>query len=121
MYAYTISRSGLYGLLWRQIPEESLHLDKKVVSFDQDEKRVQIRCSDGSRYHGDILVGADGAYSSVRKNLFQILDSTGQLPASDKTPLPFGSISLVGQTRVLNPKEFPMLRAERSDNTCVLG
>ncbi|KAF9309608.1 hypothetical protein BG003_009547 [Podila horticola] len=31
-------------------------------------KIVMVRCSDNSSYHGDILVGADGAYSALKRN-----------------------------------------------------
>lgn len=104
-----------------RFPEVSLHLAKKVVFFDQDDEGLLIRCSDGTRYRGEILVGADSAYFSIRENLFEFLNCRGKLPASDKAPLAFGSFSLVGRTRVLNPDEFPMLKSELSEISSILG
>ncbi|KAG0040421.1 hypothetical protein BGZ82_002844 [Podila clonocystis] len=62
---YLISRPELYDLLWRQIPRERILLGKKILSFTQNSEIVLVRCSDGSAYYGNILVGADGAYSAT--------------------------------------------------------
>lgn len=80
-----------------------------------------MRCADGSTYHGDILVGADGAYSVVRAQLYEKLKEQNKLPASDGEPLPFSNICLVGQTRVLDPEEFPSLKSKESQFLSVLG
>ncbi|KAF9337587.1 hypothetical protein BG006_003982 [Podila minutissima] len=58
----------------------------------------------------DILVGADGAYSSVRQNLYKALNAKGKLPKADNADLPFNSVCLVGQTMPLDPEEFPHLK-----------
>ncbi|KAG0019609.1 hypothetical protein BGZ81_009674 [Podila clonocystis] len=118
---YLISRSELYDLLWRQLPKESVHMGKKVLSFEQNHEGVMIRCSDNMTYHGDILVGADGAYSGVRQHLFKALKENKKLPASDDVPLPFSTVCLVGQTKVLDPEEFPDLKEEESRFSSVFG
>ncbi|KAK5796888.1 hypothetical protein F5H01DRAFT_401385 [Linnemannia elongata] len=66
---YIVSRPQIYDLLLRQIPKERVHLGKKVLSMDQGGNGVLIRFSDKSEAEGDILVGADGAYSAVRQGL----------------------------------------------------
>ncbi|KAK5796975.1 hypothetical protein F5H01DRAFT_385415 [Linnemannia elongata] len=104
----------IYDLLLRQIPKERVHLGKKVLSMDQGGNGVLIRFSDKSEAEGDILVGADGAYSAVRQGLYEKLKKTNKLPASDALPLPFSTVRLVGQTRPLSPEEFPDLAIKNS-------
>ncbi|KAG0207759.1 hypothetical protein BGX33_006653 [Mortierella sp. NVP41] len=104
-----IARPKLYDLLLRQVPKERIHMSKKVQSTHQGGNGVLIRCSDGSEYEGDILVGADGAYSAVRQNLYAQLKKDKKLPPSDSVPLPFTNVCLVGQTKPLTVEEFPDL------------
>ncbi|KAF9091033.1 hypothetical protein BGX23_005549 [Mortierella sp. AD031] len=99
----------LYDLLFRQISREKIHMGKKVLSTKQGGNGVLIRCSDGSGFEGDILVGADGAYSAVRQNLYAEMKKANKLPASDGLPMPFLTVRLVGQTRPLTAEEFPDL------------
>lgn len=108
-------------MLWRHVPRDQIHLSKKITDYNQTDEGVTVRCADGSTYHGDILVGADGAYSVVRTQLYEKLQKHGKLPASDAEPLPFSNICLVGQTRVLDPEEFPALQSKESEFLSVLG
>lgn len=89
-------------------------MGKKVESYQEDSEGVTITCSDNTTYRGDILVGADGAYSNVREQLYSTLKAKGSLPPSDEEPLPFNCVCLVGQTEVLDPEEFPGLKLHRS-------
>ncbi|KAF9082690.1 hypothetical protein BGX29_003680, partial [Mortierella sp. GBA35] len=102
-----VSRPQFYDLLLRQVPKERIHLGKKVQSTQQGENGVIIQCTDGSEYGGDILVGADGAYSAVRQNMYAQLKKENKLPPSDALPLPFMNVCLVGQTRPLTAEEYP--------------
>lgn len=116
-----VSRPDLYELLWRHVPKECVFLDKKVVNFDDDAEGVLLRCADGTSYQGDILIGADGAYSAVRNHLYKMLKTRGLLPDVDDSPLPFHTVSLVGQTEALDPDEFPDLMMELCQFNSVLG
>lgn len=118
---YLVSRPDLYDLLWCQIPKEKIQMNKKVVSMKQNDEGVVIRCSDNTSYHGDILVGADGAHSAVREQLFKDLKKKNKLPRSDDVPLPFTSICIVGQTEILDPEEFPDLKLPHSKFNTILG
>ncbi|KAG0085738.1 hypothetical protein BGZ92_008763 [Podila epicladia] len=118
---YVISRPDLYDLLFHSIPRDRICLGKRILSFAQNENSVLVRCSDNTSYHGDILVGADGAYSAVRQNLYKVLKADKKLPASDDVSLPFSCVCLVGQTVPLDPEEFPHLKEDRCQLNSVLG
>ncbi|KAF9320553.1 hypothetical protein BG003_005736 [Podila horticola] len=118
---HIVARPDLYQILLRQIPKEKIHMNKKVLSFMQNNDGVMIRCADNQTHHGDILVGADGAYSAVRQHLYKDLKVKKLLPKSDDVPLPFNCVCLVGQTEVLDPEEFPGMKLERSHFHSILG
>ncbi|KAG0092076.1 hypothetical protein BGZ92_010907 [Podila epicladia] len=118
---YIISRPDLYDLLINSIPKERILLGKRVLSSIQNRDSVMVRCADNTSYHGDILVGADGAYSAVRQNLYKSLKEKHKLPASDDVTMPFSCVCLVGQTVPLDPEEFPELKEEYGQNHVVLG
>ncbi|KAG0370283.1 hypothetical protein BGX24_002069 [Mortierella sp. AD032] len=109
---YIIPRPQMHDLLLRQIPEERLHFGSKVLTIETDDNGVSIHCSDGSVVRGDILVGADGAYSAVRQDLYAKLKESNNLPPPDALPLPFTTVCVVAQTWPLTPKEFPDLALE---------
>ncbi|KAF9353375.1 hypothetical protein BGX26_008863 [Mortierella sp. AD094] len=104
------ARQDIHALLLSKIPPEKILMNKKVVSSEQDNQRVTIVCADDSTYHGDILVGADGAYSSIRKNLYKDLASKNKLPTSDTEDLLHGHICLLGTTEAVDIEKFPVLK-----------
>ncbi|KAF9315054.1 hypothetical protein BG006_003833, partial [Podila minutissima] len=116
-----MSRHDLHSLLLSKIPEENIHLGKKILWFTQDEDGVTIRTSDKKFFHGDILVGADGAYSAVRQSLYKSLKAKGSLPAVDDVPLPFDCVCLVGQTVPMDPEKFPGLKLPNTQCSYVVG
>ncbi|KAF9394797.1 hypothetical protein BGX21_010222 [Mortierella sp. AD011] len=101
------SRSRFYDLLFSRLPAEKIHYKKKVMSIAYNKEGAMIRCSDGTTYHGDILVGADGTYSGVRQSLYKLMQSTGQLPDSDTKALNKCNICMVGTTDPLDPEKYP--------------
>ena len=78
------------------------------------ERGVRVECNDGSFYEGDILVGADGAYSPVRQGMYRLLKRDNKLPPSDERPLPYNVVCLMGQTTLLDPEEFSSLKEKTS-------
>ncbi|KAF9320282.1 hypothetical protein BG003_006672 [Podila horticola] len=114
-------KPDLYDLLFNSVPKERILLGKRVLSCMQNQDSVMVCCSDNTSYHGDILVGADGAYSAVRQNLYKGLKAKYKLPASDDVSLPFSCVCLVGQTIPLDPEEFPELKKDKAQIHNILG
>lgn len=115
------ARPELYDLLYRQVPSSKVHFSKKLVSFDQDEEGVTIMLGDNTTARGDILVGADGAHSAVRKYLYGTLNSQGLLPDIDTKPMSVAYISLVGTTDALDPAKYPCVLQENCDISYMIG
>ncbi|KAF9095907.1 hypothetical protein BGX29_008831 [Mortierella sp. GBA35] len=107
---FIVSRPLFYDLLLKQIPIHKIHFGKRVLSIKDEGDKVEITTTGDEIYRGDILVGADGAYSTVRKSLYERLNKEGKLPQSDLEDLPFKSTCLVGQTVPLNLKQYPQLK-----------
>ncbi|KAF9088619.1 hypothetical protein BGX23_007240 [Mortierella sp. AD031] len=116
------ARPELYTVLLARIPPHKLHMNKKLVSFEQDPHQgVTVHFSDNSTTQGDILVGADGAHSSVRQHLYNGLEKEGLLPKSDTETMNKGYISLLGTTDELDPAQYPGLTDFDSKGTFVIG
>jgi len=79
-----------------------------------------IRCADGTSYHGDILVGADGAYSSIRQSMYKNLQKQNLLPISDTKELSKGYVTTVGTTDPLDPEKYPIVKNTACNFTQVL-
>ncbi|KAG0052697.1 hypothetical protein BGZ83_002216 [Gryganskiella cystojenkinii] len=105
-----IPRPLMYDIFYNRVPKEKIFHDKRVQTMVDGKRGVRVECSDGSAYHGDILVGADGAYSAVRQGMHKTLKREKKLPAPDCLPLPYSCICLVGQTVPLNPELYPCLK-----------
>ncbi|GJJ68651.1 hypothetical protein EMPS_00997 [Entomortierella parvispora] len=114
-------RPEFHQLLLSKVPVEKIHYNKKVMSMMQNKEGVMIRCADGTTYHGDILVGADGAHSAVRQGLYKALQEQSLLPASDATELSKGFLALVGTTDPLDPEQYPFLKNKTSNFSQVIG
>ncbi|KAK3817308.1 MAG: hypothetical protein J3Q66DRAFT_387928 [Benniella sp.] len=111
---HMLHRPDLYNVLLSRVPAEKISLNKKVVDIEQNEQGVTIHTSDGGAYHGDILVGADGAYSAVRDKLFEQMDKEKKLPITDKTGLTAGNVCIAGTTRPLDPTKFPIVKGDHT-------
>ncbi|KAF9995815.1 hypothetical protein BGZ80_000219 [Entomortierella chlamydospora] len=118
---FAFSRPDLYDLLISQVPVEKISFNKKVVWLLQNDEGVMIRTSDNETYHGDILVGADGAHSAVRQNLYKHLAKKNELPACDSENLKAAHICMVGTTVPLDPEIYPELKDEQSRTSTIIG
>ncbi|KAG9061276.1 hypothetical protein KI688_007614 [Linnemannia hyalina] len=115
------SRPELHAMLFKKIPKEKLHMSKKIVTLDQDQDGVTVTFDDNTTARGDILVGADGAHSSVRQHLYKTLEKEGLLPKSDTEDTNKGYISLVGTTNALDPVKYPGVLEKESESYFMFG
>jgi 2-polyprenyl-6-methoxyphenol hydroxylase-like FAD-dependent oxidoreductase len=84
-----LTRPNLFRRLVERLPEGSLHVDMQMTAFTEDASGVHLRFADGTTYDADILIGADGIDSSVRKQLW------GEAPKRDHNLLVLGGLSYV--------------------------
>jgi 2-polyprenyl-6-methoxyphenol hydroxylase-like FAD-dependent oxidoreductase len=69
-YAFTLfPRPELNKILADAVGHENIILNSKVVSFEEGADNVKIVLSDGKTLEADLLIGADGVYSTVRQQL----------------------------------------------------
>ncbi len=60
-------RADLHAALAAVVPEEIVHLDKKLVGLEQSAAQVTLTFADGTRANADAVVGADGVHSVARE------------------------------------------------------
>ncbi|KAF9097163.1 hypothetical protein BGX23_009652 [Mortierella sp. AD031] len=106
-YSYIISRPLFVELLLKLVPPHKILYGKRALIIKEEDDKVNIQTADNCIYEGDILVGADGAYSAVRQRLYERLKKEGKLPDSDQEELPFNSTCLFGQTGIVDYADFP--------------
>ncbi|KAF9997889.1 hypothetical protein BGZ79_008414, partial [Entomortierella chlamydospora] len=104
-----LSRPKLSNLLRQKVPAHKISLGKKVLRTEEHDNRVTVYCSDNSAYECSILVGADGAYSAVRQNIYKKLEERGALLSGDKDALSISYINMVGICTPANPEKYPQL------------
>src|ERR1700682_6856343 len=59
-------RADLHEALASVVPEEIIHLDKKLAGLEQGAGQVTLAFVDGTRAQADAVIGADGVHSAVR-------------------------------------------------------
>ncbi|KAF9168943.1 hypothetical protein BGX20_011003 [Mortierella sp. AD010] len=119
---HILARPKLYDLLLRKVPHYRISRGKKVLQTKAHDDRIIVYCSDGTGYECSILVGADGAYSAVRQNMYKKLDEEGKLPLSDKEGLSIAYINMVGISSPPNPEKYPELsETDRSHVRIIVG
>ncbi|MCU1482966.1 MAG: salicylate hydroxylase [Subtercola sp.] len=84
-----LTRPNLFRRLHAALPEGSLRTGMQMTGFTEDAMGVHLSFVDGSTYDADILVGADGVDSFVRKCLW------GDSPKRDHNLLVLGGLSYV--------------------------
>ncbi|KAG0370579.1 hypothetical protein BC939DRAFT_443712 [Gamsiella multidivaricata] len=118
--AIILDRPAFYRCLLKNLPKEKILYGKKMASIEQDLTSATVRCVDGSSYKSEIVVGADGAYSTVRKHMYEELAKKGKLSVNDAKPLTFDQHCLVGVSEPLDPQEHEIIRRETTDFEIVI-
>jgi salicylate hydroxylase len=67
---YQSHRADVLAMLINALPAERLHIGHRLISFTDRGDRVETTFENGERITADILVGADGIHSTVRRLLF---------------------------------------------------
>ncbi|KAF9154670.1 hypothetical protein BG015_000272 [Linnemannia schmuckeri] len=116
-----LSRPRLHEILMSKVPPEKIHMGKKVKALNQSEDGVGLRCTDKTEFYGDILVGADGAYSAIRQNLYFQLKQKGLLPEADTRAMSKGFVCLVGVTSALDPSFFQGIEEQYSSGSIMIS
>ncbi|MBO0782288.1 MAG: FAD-dependent monooxygenase [Ktedonobacteraceae bacterium] len=68
---WTIHRADLHTILREHIPSHALHLNKRCMRIEQENRRVTLTFADGSTENVDLVIGADGIHSVVRQSVSQ--------------------------------------------------
>ncbi|UPK90661.1 hypothetical protein LCI18_001596 [Fusarium solani-melongenae] len=86
-----LDRQMVLQMLYENIRDKSKVLtNKHVYKVDLMGDGVVVKTQDGSTYHGDILVGADGIHSAVRGEMWRIANkmSPGWFPNNEHNSVP---------------------------------
>ena len=67
---YNIHRADLIGLLGNALPAGTLRLDCECQEVGQSDSGAWVRLTNGEVVEGDVVIGADGIHSVVRKQLW---------------------------------------------------
>lgn len=67
---FSLHRADLIDVLSRNVPENIVRLGSQCTSVETGESGACAKFGDGSEIEADLIVGADGIHSNVRKSLF---------------------------------------------------
>jgi salicylate hydroxylase len=67
---YTFHRADLMNALASGVARERLHLDARLVSVEEGPSSVALTFADGAVREADVVIGADGIHSVLRRALY---------------------------------------------------
>ena len=68
--AVAVSRSNLQEILLKAVGPKKVNLNKKVKTYYSTNKKVEVKFEDSTELHTDVLIGADGINSAIRRKMF---------------------------------------------------
>jgi salicylate hydroxylase len=66
---YQVHRPDLLAMLANALPPEIVHLGERATGFAEDDVGVTVSFESGRRARADVVVGADGIHSMVRRQI----------------------------------------------------
>lgn len=66
---FTIHRAALHKVLLSYIDPSTIHTNKKIIEVGSYEDSLLLKFQDGTVYHADYLIAADGIHSNIRQKL----------------------------------------------------
>lgn len=111
----SMKRATLFEALAEEVKRQKIDVqyEKRVVSISETPDKVTVHFADGSKAEGDLLVGADGVHSMVRKHILPdgpnpeyvgIIGIGGFVPVSSLPSLPQNEYEAL--TYTFGPKGF---------------
>ncbi|KAL2867450.1 FAD-dependent monooxygenase spyC [Aspergillus lucknowensis] len=96
-----LERRKLLQVLYNALPDTSKVLvGKTVVSVEQTatDAAVAVHTVDGSVYHGDLVVGADGVHSRVRREMWRLaeVEQPGLITSREKDGMKVDYVCIFG-------------------------
>jgi salicylate hydroxylase len=67
---YVMHRGDLHRLLCDALPPSGIHLGKRCTGVELHERSAGLHFTDGTSAEADVVIGADGIRSAVRKHVF---------------------------------------------------
>jgi salicylate hydroxylase len=99
-------RGELHALLAKAVPPERVHLAHRCTGVRQSGDRVEVQFDNGAQATADILIGADGIHSTVRRILlgperprFACKAYRGLIPADRVKDVPAETTAFLGPGR----------------------
>ena len=103
---YIFHRGELHAALAKAVPPERVHLAHRCVEIRQRDEHVEARFENGVVITADVLVGADGIHSTVRRALlgpermrFACRAYRGLIPAERVNEIPAETTAWLGPGR----------------------
>ncbi|KAG9068152.1 hypothetical protein KI688_011747 [Linnemannia hyalina] len=120
-YASIVLRSEFLRILISHLPQGKVLWGKYVLEIVNGNAGVQVRCSNGYVEEADIIIGADGAYSAVRQNIYRTMKTKNLLPKSDQEPLKHTLNAIIGISQPLDGSRFPVAYQQFCEASVVVG
>jgi 2-polyprenyl-6-methoxyphenol hydroxylase-like FAD-dependent oxidoreductase len=114
-------RQKLLELLYDSLPEKEQRVftKKRVISIDNQDYGVTVRCSDGMSVEGSVVVGCDGVHSTVRQAMGNMMLQSSVMVADSDEPMVVHYQLLTGHTDRIQEMEPRRIWETRFDGMSI--